>query len=158
MIKIKKHLKDILLFIIILFLWLLSGLLFKYNKEYYELLKLPSFVLNGKVISIIWFIIYILNTISIIILSKKTNIFKNRDYLYILLTNYLANELFMYFFFYLMSPFLGFAITTVVTLSTIFLYIETKKISKKSSYFLIPYIIYSIYAFILMSSVYFMNF
>ncbi|MCI7083113.1 MAG: tryptophan-rich sensory protein [Tenericutes bacterium] len=158
MIKIKKHLKDILLFIIILFLWLLSGLLFKYNKEYYELLKLPSFVLNGKVISIIWFIIYILNTISIIILSKKTNIFKNRDYLYILLTNYLANELFMYFFFYLMSPFLGFAITTVVALSTIFLFIETKKISKKSSYFLIPYIIYSIYAFILMSSVYFMNF
>ncbi len=158
MIKIKKHLKDILLFIIILFLWLLSGFLFKYNKEYYELLKLPSFALNGKVISIIWFIIYILNTISIIIVSKKTNILKNRDYLYILLTNYLANQLFMYFFFYLMSPFLGFAITTVVTLSTIFLFIETKKISKKSSYFLIPYIIYSIYAFILMSSVYFMNF
>ena len=158
MIKIKKQLKDILLFIIILFLWLLSGLLFKYNKEYYELLKLPSFVLNGKVISIIWFIIYILNTISIIILSKKTNIFKNRDYLYILLTNYLANELFMYFFFYLMSPFLGFAITTVVALSTIFLFIETKKISKKSSYFLMPYIIYSIYTFILMSTIYFMNF
>lgn len=158
MIKIKKHLKDILLFIIILFLWLLSGFLFKYNKEYYELLKLPSFALNGKVISIIWFIIYILNTISIIIVSKKTNILKNRDYLYILLTNYLANQLFMYFFFYLMSPFLGFAITTVVALSTIFLFIETKKISKKSSYFLIPYIIYSIYAFILMSSVYFMNF
>ena len=158
MIKIKKHLKDILLFIIILFLWLLSGFLFKYNKEYYELLKLPSFALNGKVISIIWFIIYILNTISIIIVSKKTNILKNRYYLYILLTNYLANQLFMYFFFYLMSPFLGFAITTVVTLSTIFLFIETKKISKKSSYFLIPYIIYSIYAFILMSSVYFMNF
>ena len=158
MIKIKKHLKDILLFIIILFLWLLSGFLFKYNKEYYELLKLPSFALNGKVISIIWFIIYILNTISIIIVSKKTNILKNRDYLYILLTNYLANQLFIYFFFYLMSPFLGFAITTVVALSTIFLFIETKKISKKSSYFLIPYIIYSIYAFILMSSVYFMNF
>ena len=158
MIKIKKHLKDILLFIIILFLWLLSGFLFKYNKEYYELLKLPSFALNGKVISIIWFIIYILNTISIIIVSKKTNILKNRDYLYILLTNYLANQLFMYFFFYLMSPFLGFAITTVVTLSTIFLFIETKKISKKSSYFLIPYIIYSVYAFILMSTVYFMNF
>ena len=158
MIKIKKHLKDILLFIIILFLWLLSGFLFKYNKEYYELLKLPSFALNGKVISIIWFIIYILNTISIIIVSKKTNILKNRDYLYILLTNYLANQLFMYFFFYLMSPFLGFAITTVVTLSTIFLFIETKKISKKSSYFLIPYIIYSIYTFILMSTIYFMNF
>lgn len=158
MIKIKKYFKDILLFIFILFLWLLSGFIFKFNKEYYDLLKLPFFVLNGKLISIIWFIIYILNTISIIIVSKKTNVFKNRDYLYILITNYLANELFMYFFFYLMSPFLGFAITTVVMLSTIFLFLETKKISKKSSYFLVPYIIYSIYAFILMSTVYFMNF
>ena len=90
--------------------------------------------------------------------TKKINIFKNNDYLYILITNYISNQLFMYFFFYLMSPFLGFAITTIITLSTIFLYIETKKISKNSSYFLIPYVIYTIYAFILMATIYFMNF
>ncbi len=156
--RIKKYLKDIILFIVILFLWLLSGLIFRFNPEFYSLLELPSFALSGKYISIIWFIIYILNTISIIIVSKKVNIFKSNDYLYILFTNYISNELFMYFFFYLMSPFLGFAITTVTFLSAIFLYIETKKISKTASYFLIPYIIYGLYAFILMSSVYFMNF
>ena len=156
--NIKKYFKDILLFIIILFFWLISGLLFRIDFDYYSLLKLPSFALSGKLISIIWFIIYILTTISIIIVSKRTNILKNNDYLYILLTNYLSNQLFLFFFFKLMSPFLGFAITTIVTLSTIFLYIETKKISKKSSYFLIPYCLYGIYAFILMASVYFMNF
>ena len=155
---IKKYFKDVLLFIIILLFWLISGLLFKFNKDYYSLLKLPSFTLDGRIIRIIWFIIYILNTISIILVSKKTNILKNNDYLYILLTNYLANQLFVFFFFKLMSPFLGFAITTIVSLSTIFLYIETKKISKTASYFLIPYIIYGIYAFILMTTVYFMNF
>ena len=64
----------------------------------------------------------------------------------------------MYFFFYLMSPFLGLVITTLTFLSSIFLYIETKKITKKSSYFLIPYMIYGLYAFILMSTIYFMNF
>ncbi len=122
------------------------------------MLKLPSFALSGKWISIIWLLIYILNTISIVIIYNKVKILQNKDYLYILLTNYFANQLFMYFFFYLMSPFLGFAITTIVMLSTIFLFIETKKISKTSSYFLIPYIIYSIYAFILMATVYFMNF
>ena len=158
MIIIKKYLKNTLLFIIILFLWLLSGLLFKYNNDYYSLLKLPSFTLDGKRISIIWFIIYILNSISIIMVTKKINIFKNNDYLYILITNYISNQLFMYFFFYLMSPFLGFAITTIITLSTIFLYIETKKISKNSSYFLIPYVIYIIYAFLLIVTIYFMNF
>lgn len=154
----KTYLKQILLFIIILFFWLLSGLIFKYDPEFYSLLKLPVFALSGKWISIIWFIIYILNTISIVIIVNKVKLLQNKDYLYILLTNYFANQLFMYFFFYLMSPFLGFAITTIVMLSSIFLFIETKKISKTSSYFLIPYIIYSIYAFILMSTIYFMNF
>ena len=158
MIKIKKYIKDILLFIIILFLWLISGLLFNVDYSYYNILKLPLFALKPIYISIIWFIIYILNTISIIIISKRTNIFKNNDYLYILLTNYISNELFLYFFFKLMSPFLGLAITTIVSLSSYFLYIETKKISKKASYFLIPYVIYGIYAFILMISIYFMNF
>ncbi len=154
----KTYLKQILLFIIILFFWLLSGLIFKYDPEFYSLLKLPGFALSGKWISIIWFIIYILNTVSIVIIVNKVKLLENRDYLYILLTNYFANQLFMYFFFYLMSPFLGFAITTIVMLSSIFLFIETKKISKTSSYFLIPYIVYSIYAFILMATIYFMNF
>ena len=158
MIILKTYLKQILLFIIILFFWLLSGLIFKYDPEFYSLLKLPGFALSGKWISIIWFIIYILNTVSIVIIVNKVKLLENRDYLYILLTNYFANQLFMYFFFYLMSPFLGFAITTIVMLSSIFLFIETKKISKTSSYFLIPYIVYSIYAFILMATIYFMNF
>lgn len=147
-----------MLFIWILFLWLLSGLIFKVNNDYYSLLKLPFFTLNGKIISIIWFIIYILITISIFKIIKKINIFKNKDYLYILITNYLSNQLFMYFFFYLMSPFLGFIITIIISLSTIFLYLETKKISKKSSYYLIPYIIYTTYALVLMSTIYFINF
>lgn len=155
---IKKYLKDIILFIIILLFWLLSGLIFNINTEYYNLLKLPSFALKGVYISVIWFIIYIFNTISILLVSKNTNILKNKDYLYVLITNYISNELFIYFFFTLMSPFLGFAITTVIFLSTIFLFLETKKISKISSYLLIPYIIYGTYAFILMASVYFMNF
>lgn len=154
----KTYLRQIVMFTLILFFWLLSGFLFKYDADFYSLLKLPSFALSGKWISIIWFIIYILNSVSIVITSNKVNILKSKDYLYILLTNYFANQLFMYFFFYLMSPFLGFAITTIVMMTSVFLFIESKKISKVSSYFLIPYIIYSIYAFVLMATVYFMNF
>lgn len=156
--KIKNIIKNILLFLCLLIFWLLSGLIFKYNAEYYNLLDLPSFTLSSTLISVIWFVIYILITASIFMVIKKINVFKNRDYLYILITNYLANQLFMYFFFYLMSPFLGFAITTIVALSSIFLYIETKKILARAAYLLIPYILYSIYAFILMTTVYFMNF
>ncbi|MBR2137732.1 MAG: tryptophan-rich sensory protein [Bacilli bacterium] len=154
----KNYVKQIILFIVILFLWLLSGIIFKYNNLFYEALNKPIFALNGKVISIIWFIIYILNTISVILVINKGNIKEKLDYIYILITNYISNQLFMYFFFYLMSPFLGFAITTIIFISTIFLLIETKKISRTSAYFLIPYLIYTFYAFILMSTIYFMNF
>lgn len=154
----KKYIKDILLFLLILLFWLLSGFIFKFNKEYYDLLTLPSFTLSGKYISIIWFIIYILISISIFIIIKKYNLFKQKDYYYILITNYLANQLFTYVFFYLMSPFLGFIITVIVFISSIFLFIETKKLNKKSSYYLIPYLIYNTYALILMTSVYLLNF
>ena len=154
----KKYIKDILLFLLILLFWLLSGFIFKFNKEYYDLLTLPSFTLDGKYISIIWFIIYILISISIFIIIKKYNLFKQKDYYYILVTNYLANQLVTYVFFYLMSPFLGFIITVIVFISSIFLFIETKKLNKKSSYFLIPYLIYNTYALILMTSVYLLNF
>jgi tryptophan-rich sensory protein len=141
-----------------LLFWLLSGLFFRVNTDFYNTLNLPSFALNGSVISIIWFIIYIFISFSILIIIKKFNIFKQNDYLYILIINYLSNQLFLYFFFYLMSPFLGLSITIINYLSTIFLFIETYKLSKKSSYFLIPYLLYGTYALILMSSIYFMNF
>ena len=154
----KNKIKDIISFIIILFPWLISGILFPYNKEFYEALKIPSFALPGVVIGITWLVLYVLISISIYIISKKINILKNNDYLYILITNYLANQLFSFAFFYLMSPFLAFVMTTITFISSIFFFIETKEINKKASYFLIPYIIFSGYALIVSLSVYIMNF
>ncbi|MBQ3142551.1 MAG: tryptophan-rich sensory protein [Bacilli bacterium] len=154
----KINLKGILSFLLILLSWFIGSFLFKYNPEFYENLTLPSFALPGYLISYIWIIIYILITISIYTTTKKENIFKNKDYFYVLLTNYLANQSFPLVFFYLMSPFLGFVMTTIVFISSIYLFVETYKINKKGSYFLIPYIIYNLYAFILSLAVYIMNF
>lgn len=154
----KNKIKDIISFIIILFPWLISGILFPYNKEFYEALKIPSFALPGVVIGITWLVLYVLISISIYIISKKINILKNNDYLYILITNYLANQLFSFAFFYLMSPFLAFVMTAITFISSIFFFIETKEINKKASYFLIPYIIFSGYALVVSLSVYIMNF
>jgi tryptophan-rich sensory protein len=155
---INKYFKNIVLFIFILILWLISGFIFSINYDFYSTLKLPSFALNGTIISIIWFIIYILISLSMMLVLKKTNIFKNIDYLYVLIINYISNQSFTYFFFNLMSPFLGLCITIIIFMSSIFLYLETKKISRRSSYFLVPYLIYNSYALILMFSVYIMNF
>ena len=150
--------KKVLLFLGILLPWFLGGLLFRYNPEFYESLNIPSFALPGSIISIIWVVMYILISISIYLTNKTENVLQNKDYFYVLITNYLSNQFFPFMFFYLMSPFLGFVMTTIVFISSIFLFIETYKINKKGSYFLIPYIIYNTYAFILSLTVYIMNF
>ena len=150
--------KKVLKFIIILLPWFVSGILFKYDFSYYEMLRIPSFALPPTITSITWSVIYIFIAISIYLLSSKTNIIKQSDYFYVLITNYLSNQLFLFGFFNLKSPFLGFVLTTITFVSSIFLYLENSKLDKKSSYFLIPYLVFNIYAFILSLTVYIMNF
>lgn len=150
--------KKVLNYLLVFAPWLISGLLFRVDNDFYNKLSIPSFALNGKVLIILWFIIYILIAASIYTLRNKVDILKNKDYLYVLLTNYLANQLFLYGFFSLKSPFMGFILTTITFVSTIFLFLETRKIDKRSSYFIVPYLLFSIYAFIVSLSVYIMNF
>lgn len=150
--------KKVLVYLAFLLPWFIGGLVFNYNEEFYTSLNIPTFALSGGFISIIWVIIYILSSISIYKVNEKESILKNNDYLYVLLTNYLANMTFPYFFFTLRSPFLGFLSTVIVFVSTIFLILETKNINKKAMYYLIPYIVYNTYALILSLFVYLMNF
>ena len=142
-----EEMKKVLKFILFLLPWLISGLLFKVDFKYYDML-----------IGIIWIIIYLLITISLYKISKTEKIVGNNDLFYVLITNYLANQLFLYGFFNLKSPFLGFILTTITMVSSIFLFLEIKKLNKNASYYLIPYIVYSIYALILSLSIYIMNF
>ncbi len=150
--------KKVLKFLICFLPWLISGLIFKFDESYYKMLEIPKFALSPNLTSIIWVIIYILISISIYKVSTNNNIFKSSDYFYVLITNYIANQLFLYVFFNLMSPLFGFVITTVTFVSSIFLLLETKKLNKKACFFLIPYNIFSLYAFILSLTVYIMNF
>ena len=150
--------KKVFKYLLFLLPWFISGLLFRYDSDFYNYLTIPSFALPKVLISIIWIILYILISISIYKVSDKTCIVKNSDYFYVLITNYLSNQLFLFGFFTLRSPFMGFILTTTTFVSAIFLFLETKKIDKKASYFLIPYLIFSIYAFILSLSIYIMNF
>jgi len=150
--------KKVLIFLSCFIPWLISGIIFKYDASYYEMLNIPSFALPPKLISITWIIIYILIAISIYKVRQEKSILKEGDYLYVLITNYLANQLFLYGFFNLKSPFFGFILTTITFISSIFLFLETKRLNKNASYFLIPYILYNTYAFILSITTYIMNF
>ncbi len=150
--------KKVLIFLSCFLPWLISGIIFKLDIEYYNMLNIPTFALSPKLISIAWITIYILIAISIYKVRQEKNIIKESDYFYVLITNYLANQLFLYGFFNLKSPFFGFILTTITFISSIFLYLETRRLNKNASYFIIPYILYNIYAFILSLTVYIMNF
>ena len=91
--------KKVLHYLVCFIPWLISGIIFQFDASYYDMLNIPSFAFPPKVISVIWIVIYILISISIYIISKEKNIFKESDYFYVLITNYLANQLFLYTFF-----------------------------------------------------------
>lgn len=145
--------KKILKFIIILIPWFLSSLICN-NYSYYKEINKPFFALPSNLFGIVWPILYILVAISIYIISNN---YVTKDYKKTLLYNYIFNELYTIIFFCLKNPFLALIDTILTLITSLFLYYETKNIDKKASKFLIPYVIFLVYAFLLSLSVYFLN-
>lgn len=144
-------------FIIILLSWFLSSLI-PIDKKFYNSLTLPFFTPPQMAYGIIWSIIYICISISI---YQILNTYKIKDipksYKYTLLLNYIANQSFQPLFFLLKSPFLGFVSCILTFITSLFLYKETKDLKEKSAKYLIPYILFSLFATILSLSIYLLN-
>ena len=149
--------KAILKFLITLLPWFLSSLV-PIDKEFYNSLILPFFTPPQMAYGIIWSIIYICISISI---YQILNTYKIKDipksYKYTLLLNYIANQSFQPLFFLLKSPFLGFVSCILTFITSLFLYKETKDLKEKSAKYLIPYILFSLFATILSLSIYLLN-
>ena len=75
-----------------------------------------------------------------------------------LILTYVANILYSISFFTLKSPFLGFVATLVVLITSINFYNETNNLDKKASKYLLPYLIWIVFALILGLAIYLMNF
>ncbi len=144
--------KKILKFILFLFPWFISSL-FMGNASFYKTLDLPSFAPPTWVFPVAWTILYILIAISI----YKTSPNATSNYKKYLILNYILNQSFTIFFFNFKSLTLGFVSCILTLLTGYFLYDETKKIDKKTSYLLIPYLIWLIFASILSTFILFMN-
>lgn len=144
--------KKILKFLGILLPWFIGGIIFRNNQIFYKSLNKPIFAPPGWLFAIIWPILYILIAISIYKVSNK-----NKDYLKALIINYFSNQIFSFFFFTIKSPFIAMIDTIIVLISSLYLYLESKKDNKLSANLLIPYILWNIFASILIISVYIMN-
>jgi len=149
--------KNFFSFILYLLPWFLSGLLFSSYTDYFETLNLPWFALPQSLYGIVWTILYILIAISIYKIYKNNKYQDIKGYNQSLISNYIFNQLYLFFMFFLENPFLGFVDSLAILITGLFLYYETKELDEGASKFLLPYIIFSLYASILSLTIYFMN-
>ncbi len=149
--------KKVLRFLIILLPWFIGGILFRSDSVYYKNLSKPFFAPPGFLFGIIWPILYILIAISIYKVFQNNNFSDTHEYNKSLLINYFSNQVFSFLFFTIKSPFLALIDTLIVLISSLFMYYETKELNNDSSKYLIPYIVWNIFASILIISIFFMN-
>lgn len=147
------YFKKFLKYLTYLLPWFISALLFKSDSSYYYSLNLPFFAPPPFIFGIVWPILYILITISIYNTYKDST----TNYKIYLIINYLSNQLYSFCFFTLKDNFLSLVDTIIVLISSLYLYVETKTINQKYSKYLIPYIIWNIFALILIFTIFIMN-
>ncbi len=147
------NLKKFLKYLLYLFPWFISVIFVKIDSNYYQELTLPFFAPPKILFPIIWTILYILISIAIYQTLKKAN----SNYKIYLLINYLANQLYTTCFFIFKNNLLSLTDCLITLLSSMYLYLEVKDINKKSSTYLIPYIIWNLYATILSLSILLLN-
>lgn len=149
--------KKILKFILILLPWFIGGILFRSDTLFYKSLNKPVFAPPSILFPIVWTILYVLIAISIYLILNNNKLKEIPNYTKILLINYFSNQIFSFLFFTLKSPFLALIDTFIVFISSLFLYYESKELNKTSAKLLIPYIMWNIFATILIISIFFMN-
>ena len=150
---IKKTLK----YILCLLPWFITTILPLNYKYYNEIIK-PSFAPPSLFYGIAWSIIYILVAYTIYSIIKEYKFEEiPKSYKKILLTNYIFNQSFTLLLFGINNTFLGFASCLGTLITTLFLFLETENLLGNKKYYLIPYILLSIFACILSLSIYLLN-
>ena len=145
--------KKIIKYLLCLLPWFISSIIFKIDTKYYKNLNLPFFAPPPIVFPIVWTILYILIAISIYKVIKNST----SNYKIYLFINYLSNQLYTLCFFVIKNNFLAFADCLIVFVSSLYLYFETKKLDSKSSIYLIPYLIWNLFATILSLAIFIIN-
>jgi len=149
--------KKITIYTLCLLPWFLTSII-PLDYKYYDKIIKPSFAPPNSFYAIAWTIIYLLlayTIYSIFITYKKNEIPKS--YYLTLVINYLFNQGYTIVFFLLKNTFLGFVFCLGTLLSTLFLFEETSLLQNKKKYYLVPYILLSIFAVILSLSIYVLN-
>jgi len=148
--------KKILLFIVFLLAFLIPAFIFKSDAGFYESLSLPQFAPPKEVFSI-WILLYILIAYVFAYVFSTYDKEEINDFKQIAIVNYILNISFTPVFFEMQNYLLAMLITIATFITSVFLLYETYKLNKRLSILLIPYVLWTLLASILIIAVFIMN-
>lgn len=151
----KKTFKSVGLFFLFLLLYFIPALLFKSQPEYYKSINKPFYAPPAIIFAIVWPILYVI--FSFILTRKISSKKLTLEQAFYFIMNYSISFFFNKVFFLNHNLFLSFVVTFSSFITGLLIFISFIKDNKYVSISLIPYLLWTLYASILMANIYFIN-
>lgn len=135
-------LRKIIFFLILILFWNITLILFPVNYAYITTLQGITNI-NYKYFIIMYFLLTLINNYVFYKLFTGFDLNNNYNFVYIL--NYIFTQVFGLFFFKFNCLILSVICLCIVFVSSIFVYLESKKIDRINSYLIIPSILFNMF-------------
>ena len=135
-------LRKIIFFLILILFWNITLILFPVNYAYITTLQ-GIININYKYFIIMYFLLTLINNYVFYKLFTGFDLNNNYNFVYIL--NYIFTHVFGLFFFKFNCLILSVICLCIVFVSSIFVYLESKKIDRTNSYLIIPSILFNMF-------------
>ena len=135
-------LRKIIFFLILILFWNITLILFPVNYAYITTLQ-GIININYKYLIIMYFLLTLINNYVFYKLFTGFDLNNNYNFVYIL--NYIFTQVFGLFFFKFNCLILSVICLCIVFVSSIFVYLESKKIDRTNSYLIIPSILFNMF-------------
>lgn len=151
----KNFFKGLALFLLFLFIYFIPALVFKSNPEYYASLNKPFYAPPMLLFGIVWPILYAIFSIILAIRIRKRTLTKEQMLYFIL--NYGISFFFNKVFFINHQLFMSFVVTFLSFVTGLILFVSIRRTSKGEGLALLPYLLWTGFASVLMAHIYFIN-
>lgn len=151
----KRNLKYIIIFIVVLLIYFIPGFIFRAKPEYYESLTKPSYAPKAWLFGVAWPILFVL--FSILISKKIVQNSLRLDQTLLFLINYFITFFFNKIFFIDKNLLFTLIDTLLCFVSGVLLAVSIYKENKTESLILLPYILWTAFASVLMTQIYFLQ-
>lgn len=135
-------LRKIIFFLILILFWNITLILFPVNYAYITTLQ-GIININYKYFIIMYFLLTLIN--NYVFYKLFTGFDLNNNYIFVYILNYIFTQVFGLFFYKFNCLILSVICLCIVFVSSIFVYLESKKIDRTNSYLIIPSILFNMF-------------